>query len=85
MQRLVLGAELGQCCGGVVEVWMERYTRADAALLRAASGAARAGAAVLTSTITPQGVERQIVSALRLGRRRPISCCERRARGRCRA
>ena len=25
MQRLVLGAELAQCCGGVVEVWMERY------------------------------------------------------------
>lgn len=63
MQRLVLGAELAQCCGGVVEVWMERYTRADAALLRAASGAARHGAALLTSTITPQGVQRQIVNA----------------------
>jgi hypothetical protein len=43
MQRLVLGAELGQCCGGVVELWMERYTRADLALLRAR---VRGGAAV---------------------------------------
>ncbi len=25
LQRYVLGADVGQCCGGVVEVWMERY------------------------------------------------------------
>ena len=49
MQRVVLGADLGQCCGGVVEVWMERYTRADRA--SAAHGAAKRagrGAALLT-------------------------------------
>jgi xanthine dehydrogenase accessory factor len=63
MQRLVLGAELAQCCGGVVEMWMERYTRADGALLRTASDAARRGAALLISSITPHGVQRQIVSA----------------------
>jgi xanthine dehydrogenase accessory factor len=62
MQRIVLGAELAQCCGGVVEVWMERYTRADGTLLRAASDAARRGAALLISSITPHGVRRQIVS-----------------------
>jgi xanthine dehydrogenase accessory factor len=62
MQRIVLGAELAQCCGGVVEMWMERYTRADGALLRAASDAARRGAALLISSITPHGVQRQIVS-----------------------
>ncbi|HEX2791524.1 MAG TPA: xanthine dehydrogenase accessory protein XdhC [Steroidobacteraceae bacterium] len=62
IQRLVLGAELAQCCGGVVEVWMERYTRADCALLRAASDAAHRGAVVLISTITPVGVERRMVS-----------------------
>ena len=44
-QRLVLAAELGQCCGGVVELWMERYTRADLDLLRAACEAARRGPA----------------------------------------
>jgi xanthine dehydrogenase accessory factor len=62
MQRMVLATDLGQCCGGVVELWMERYTRADRALLRAASDAACAGAAVLITTLTPVGVTHQIVS-----------------------
>ena len=53
LQRLVLGTDLGQCCGGVVELWLERYTCADSALLRAASDAACAGPAVLITTITP--------------------------------
>lgn len=61
MLRLVLGAELAQCCGGVVEVWMERYTRADGALLQAASDAAGRGAALLISSMTPHGVRREIV------------------------
>ncbi|MGH8444763.1 MAG: xanthine dehydrogenase accessory protein XdhC [Solimonas sp.] len=33
LQRYVLGTELGQCCGGVVELWIERYRRDDAAWL----------------------------------------------------
>ena len=37
MQRLVLGTDLGQCCGGVVEVWMERLRAADRALLLGAA------------------------------------------------
>ena len=64
IQRMVLGTDLGQCCGGVVELWLERYTRADRALLRAAGDAARSGAAVLVSTMTSIGVEHQIVSGL---------------------
>jgi xanthine dehydrogenase accessory factor len=64
MQRLVLGTDLGQCCGGVVELWLERYTCADIALLRAASAAACAAPAVLITTITPGGVNHQIVNAL---------------------
>jgi len=64
MQRLVLGTDLGQCCGGVVELWLERYTRDDGALLRAASDAAGGGAAVLMTSITPGGVQHQIVSAV---------------------
>jgi xanthine dehydrogenase accessory factor len=59
-QRMVLGAELGQCCGGVVELWIERYTRADRALLRRAAVAARRGATLLVSTLTPHGVDRRI-------------------------
>jgi xanthine dehydrogenase accessory factor len=61
MHRMVLGADLGQCCGGVVEVWMERYTRADLSMLQAANRAAQRGAAVLMSTITRAGIERRIV------------------------
>ncbi|MGA9026913.1 MAG: xanthine dehydrogenase accessory protein XdhC [Steroidobacteraceae bacterium] len=61
IRRLVLGAELGQCCGGVVELWMERYSGADRGILAAARRAAQAGAAVLVSTLTPRGVERSIV------------------------
>jgi xanthine dehydrogenase accessory factor len=62
LERMVLGAPLAQCCGGVVEVWMERYTRADRALLLAADDAARKGAALLRSALTPAGVNRQVVS-----------------------
>jgi xanthine dehydrogenase accessory factor len=29
LRKFVLGPELGQCCGGVVEVWIERFTTAD--------------------------------------------------------
>jgi len=61
VQRVVLGADRGQCCGGVVELWMERYTRADLGLLEAANLAARRGAAVLRSTMRGAGVERGIV------------------------
>ena len=38
---LVLGTQLGQCCGGVVELWIERFTRRDLPLLRSAAQAAR--------------------------------------------
>lgn len=37
--RCVLGAELGQCCGGAVELWIERYVAADLPLLRAMASA----------------------------------------------
>lgn len=61
LQRIVLGVDRGQCCGGVVELWMERYTRADLNLLEAASLAAERGAAVLMSVIGRSGVERRII------------------------
>jgi xanthine dehydrogenase accessory factor len=61
IKRMVLGADLGQCCGGVVEVWLERYTRADLGLLEAAEDAARQGAAMLVSTLSAGGIERRIV------------------------
>jgi len=70
MQRIVLAADVAQCCGGVVELWMQRYTRAERAVLRSMIDAARRGSAVLISTITAanadhQDVHHQIVSAAR--------------------
>jgi xanthine dehydrogenase accessory factor len=35
-QRFSLAAMLGQCCGGVVDLWWERYTRADQPSIAAA-------------------------------------------------
>ena len=60
--RLVLGTDLGQCCGGVVDLWMERYTRADRAVLQTARDASGRDAAVLISTISARGIHHRIVS-----------------------
>lgn len=64
VHRVVLGGDIGQCCGGVVELWIERYTLADAALLERARECARSGAALLCSGLTGDRIERQIVSDL---------------------
>ncbi len=61
VQRVVLGTERGQCCGGVVELWLERYTRAELALLNHVLRAAQRGPALLLSTMTLEGVERRVV------------------------
>ncbi len=41
--RMTLGQDLAQCCGGVVELWLERLTRDDRSWLTAAASAARSG------------------------------------------
>ncbi len=66
LNRLVLGADLGQCCGGVVAVWLERFTRDDVAFLRAARHAGARGNAVLSSTVraSSAAVERRVVSGV---------------------
>ena len=60
-----LGLELAQCCGGVVDLWIERWTVADRPLLSAAAAAAaRDQAMLLDSRIDAAGrVHRQLVSA----------------------
>jgi len=67
LQRVVLGVERAQCCGGVVELWLERYTRAELTLLHPAIQSARCGPAVLISTINPDGVQRALISDLGAG------------------
>jgi xanthine dehydrogenase accessory factor len=62
--RVVLGADLGQCCGGVVAVWLERFTRDAVSLLQAAREAGLRGSAVLSSTVEGAEIERRLISGV---------------------
>jgi xanthine dehydrogenase accessory factor len=61
VQRLVLGADLAQCCGGVVDLWIERYTQSDVELLDRVVDARRSGGEQLVSKLTAEGIERQLM------------------------
>lgn len=65
VQRFVLATDLAQCCGGVVELWIEKYTRADSPLLAEAARATKPGTAILVSEIHDTGVTRRIVRPLK--------------------
>jgi len=62
VRRVVLGTDLAQCCGGVVEVWIERYSQTDRAMVGAIDMAARGADAYLLSTLGHAGVERRVLS-----------------------
>jgi xanthine dehydrogenase accessory factor len=62
--RVVLGGDLGQCCGGVVELWIERYTRGDLELLRQAQQAMQGGPVLMVSTLSAHALERRVVCDL---------------------
>jgi xanthine dehydrogenase accessory factor len=47
---LVLGPDLGQCCGGRVELWLERLTRGDLPWLREATHRLRGASGVSIAT-----------------------------------
>jgi xanthine dehydrogenase accessory factor len=67
LRHLVLGRELGQCCGGVVDVWFERYMRADMPWLRLAAEMARTQpTALLISSIKGDTTDHRVVRAGRL-------------------
>lgn len=53
---LTLGAQLGQCCGGRVELWLERLTRDDAAWLSEASRRMRERGGIAITTEVAAGV-----------------------------
>jgi xanthine dehydrogenase accessory factor len=62
LRRLVLGRELGQCCGGVVHLWLERFTPADLPFLRRAAHAGSGDTiAAIATEISGQGVVRRLV------------------------
>jgi len=62
LRRLVLGRELGQCCGGVVQLWLERFTPADLPFLRrAAHAASRDSVTAIVTEVSGQGVVRRLL------------------------
>jgi xanthine dehydrogenase accessory factor len=64
LRRLVLGRELGQCCGGVVHLWLERFTQADLPFLRrAARAGSRESVAAIVTEVSGQGVVRRLQHA----------------------
>jgi len=50
--RMTLGRDLAQCCGGAVDLWLERLTQQDRSWLSAAANRARAGSATLITRAT---------------------------------
>jgi xanthine dehydrogenase accessory factor len=62
LRRLVLGRELAQCCGGVVHLWLERFTPADLPFLRrAAHAGSRDSVAAIATEVSVHGVVRRLV------------------------
>jgi xanthine dehydrogenase accessory factor len=62
---LVLGPELGQCCGGRVELLLERLTRADSGWLAEACERMRSGRATsLVTTMRHGAVSHRLLAAL---------------------
>ncbi len=55
VRHLVLGRELGQCCGGVVQLWLERFTPADLPLLQRAAAEISSGASSVITTELSRG------------------------------
>ncbi len=55
LDRYTLGATLGQCCGGAVELWFERYDFCDLAFIEEALAQRGSGPTTLTTLITSSG------------------------------
>ena len=56
----VLGIDLGQCCGGVVAVWLECFPQASLAQLQALHEQAGDGAVVLATAVAAAGVRQRL-------------------------
>jgi xanthine dehydrogenase accessory factor len=61
IQKLTLGPQLSQCCGGAVELWLERYSACDVPSLNAAADAAASGPTILATSIEGENRHRRIV------------------------
>lgn len=64
VRKLILGIELGQCCGGVVEIWLERWTGADRPLLERLLAERQTGRPLwLRSTLRGERIEARSIVA----------------------
>ncbi len=64
MRHLILGEDLRQCCGGAVQLWLERFTASDLTLLQAAAQAAQSSdGAMLESVFDGMRVTRRLFVA----------------------
>lgn len=61
LQKLTLGPQLSQCCGGAVELWFERYSAADIPLLSAAAETAAHGPTLLVTSLQGGRIERRVL------------------------
>lgn len=60
-QRFTLGAALGQCCGGIVDLWWERFTLADLVFVATVdTQLQQRGAVVLASLVDQQYCHRAL-------------------------
>jgi len=57
LDRFSLGASLGQCCGGIVELWFQRYDTSDLAVLESTVRARADGTLAEIVTSMPSGRE----------------------------
>lgn len=60
-----LGTDLAQCCGGVVELWIERYTRSDLPWFNELTRVTRTPNAMLVSELSGDQVTHRVVRQFR--------------------
>jgi xanthine dehydrogenase accessory factor len=60
----VLGVDLGQCCGGVVAMWLECFPQASLAQLRSLNDRPMAGPRVLATAAAADGVQQNLSSGM---------------------
>jgi xanthine dehydrogenase accessory factor len=63
IRQLILGEDLRQCCGGAVQLWLERFTASDLTMLEAAAQAAHDKRAMLESAFDGLHVARRLLVA----------------------
>jgi xanthine dehydrogenase accessory factor len=64
LMNRVLGIDLGQCCGGVVAVWLECFPQASLPQLCSLNEQPITGPLVLATASSPQGVQQSLCSGI---------------------